>query len=69
MIHVPFSFLVSQVCLYLMNSMDLKDGEAKDTFGIFLINSVLPLLVAIVSFSIYRTSVNLYLSKLSEAMS
>ncbi len=52
-----------------MNSMDLQDGEAKDIYGVFLINSVLPFLVALVSFSIYRTSVSLYLSKLSEAMS
>ena len=59
---------MSQVGLYTINQIGF-DGTRSDFVSVLILNTLLPLLIFFVSFSIHRTRLSLYLSKMSEAIS
>lgn len=67
-LQAPFALLVSQISLYLVNSID-TDMEKTKILGVLLVNSLLPVLMTFISYSLFHTKVSLYLSKMSGVMS
>lgn len=60
--------IISQAGLYLTNQVGL-DSDYGDIISVVLLNTFLPTLIFFTSFSLHRTRLSLYLSKMSEAIS
>ena len=66
-VQAPFAFFASQVCLYLANGIG-SDTKTSDVMGVVVLNTFLPLLMFCLSFSLLKTKLSLYISKMSEVM-
>ena len=74
-IQAPLALLISQVGLYLVNRPGQAMGEeveatesAGATLSVIVLNSFLPLFVLFVSFSLQQMKLNLFLTKMGEAI-
>lgn len=76
-VQAPFAFILSQIGLYIAlqahfdekDNVDSSDMTESEFIGSILLNTYLPVLMFFVSFSLHRNKVQLYLSKIREAVS